>query len=156
MGKEIERKFLVNHQKWVQIEKPAGDKYRQGYLQMDFEKAIRVRQTSNKAFLTIKGKVFGFTRSEFEYEIPYKDAAELLDQFAITELTKVRYKIIFEGKLWEIDVFLGGNEGLIVAEIELESEDEVFEKPDWVGEEVTFDERYLNMNLAMNPYSTWM
>ncbi|MCO5248233.1 MAG: CYTH domain-containing protein [Chitinophagales bacterium] len=156
MGKEIERKFLVHHEKWSLTEKPQGENYRQGYLQMDMEKAIRVRQTPDKAFITIKGKSFGFTRSEYEYEIPYQDAEELLDQFAITELKKIRYKINVGDKIWEVDEFLGGNEGLIVAEIELKSEDEDFIRPEWIGKEVTMDDRYLNMNLAMNPYSTWL
>ena len=96
MGQEIERKFLVNHSKWQQIKKPIGNHFRQGYLLTDPKKTIRVRQTSEKGFLTIKGISVGASRTEFEYEIPHEEAKELLDQFSISELSKIRYKILFE------------------------------------------------------------
>ncbi|NLR58631.1 CYTH domain-containing protein [Chitinophaga polysaccharea] len=155
MGQEIERKFLVNAAQWQQAEKPVGERYRQGYLLLDPHKTIRVRLTPTKGFLTIKGKSTGATRAEFEYEIPMEEASALLDQFAIAELSKIRYTLTYQDKVWEIDEFLGDNAGLIVAEIELESEDESFERPAWVTEEVTTDARYYNANLTTRPYNRW-
>ncbi len=155
MGIEIERKFLVNQEIWDELEKPVGEFYRQGYLMVDPEKTIRVRQTSQKGFLTIKGISIGASRSEFEYEIPRTEAKELLDQFSVSELSKIRYKILFENKLWEVDEFLGDNEGLMVAEIELQSEDESFRSPDWIGQEVTGEEKYYNSNLTQLPFKKW-
>lgn len=155
MGQEIERKFLVNKAQWQQAEKPAGEHYRQGYLLLDPDKTIRVRLTPAKGFLTIKGKSTGATRAEFEYEIPMEEASALLDQFAIAELSKIRYTLTYKGKVWEIDEFLGDNAGLLVAEIELESEEESFERPEWISEEVTTDARYYNANLTTMPYNKW-
>lgn len=155
MGIEIERKFLMNSEKWELLEKPAGEFYRQGYLLTEPTKTIRVRQTSEQGFLTIKGISFGATRKEFEYEIPLEEARELLDHFAVAELSKIRYKISIGNHVWEVDEFLGKNEGLIVAEIELTSEDEHFEIPDWIGREVTGEEKYYNSNLVLKPYETW-
>ena len=155
MGIEIERKFLVNHAHWEKLPKPSGEFYRQGYLLTDPKKTIRVRQTSDKGFLTIKGISVGATRAEYEYEIPYEEAKELLDQFAVAELSKIRYKVSIEHHIWEVDVFSGKNEGLIVAEIELESEDEKFVLPAWVDREVTGEEKYYNSNLVTKPYNEW-
>lgn len=155
MGIEIERKFLVNHAQWEQVEKPTGEFYRQGYLLTDPNKTIRVRQTSDKGFLTIKGISVGATRAEYEYEIPYAEAKELLDQFAVAELSKIRYKIPIGVHIWEVDVFSGKNEGLIVAEIELNSEDENFSNPAWIDREVTEEEKYYNSNLVNEPYQDW-
>ena len=155
MGIEIERKFLVNHEQWEKLVKPAGEFYRQGYLLTDPQKTVRVRQTSDNGFLTIKGISVGATRAEYEYEIPFEEAKELLDQFAVAELSKVRYKIAIENHIWEIDVFSGKNEGLIVAEIELKSEDEKFVLPAWIDREVTAEEKYYNSNLVTKPYSDW-
>ncbi|QOW10466.1 CYTH domain-containing protein [Kaistella flava (ex Peng et al. 2021)] len=155
MGVEIERKFLVNHDKWEQVEKPSGEFYRQGYLLTDPKKTIRVRQTSDKGFLTIKGISVGATRAEYEYEIPFEEAKELLDQFSVAELSKIRYKISIDNHIWEVDVFSGKNEGLIVAEIELKSEDETFEIPGWIDREVTGEEKYYNSNLVSEPFSNW-
>lgn len=155
MGVEIERKFLVNHEKWEEVKKPAGEFYRQGYLLTDPKKTIRVRQTSDKGFLTIKGISVGATRAEYEYEIPFAEAKELLDQFAVAELSKIRYKISIDNHIWEVDVFSGKNEGLIVAEIELKSEDEKFGIPDWIDGEVTGEEKYYNSNLVTKPYKDW-
>jgi CYTH domain-containing protein len=155
MGLEIERKFLVNHAKWVVADKPQREFYRQGYLLTDPNKTIRVRATDTKGFMTIKGKSKGATRTEFEYEIPKDEAIELLDLFAVSDLTKYRYKVVFAEKLWEVDVFLGENEGLIVAEIELQNEDEMFELPEWVEEEVTGEKKYYNSNLSTLPFRSW-
>ena len=155
MGIEIERKFLVKKENWNQLEKPRGENFRQGYLLTDPKKTIRVRQTSDKGFLTIKGISVGATRAEYEYEIPFVEAQELLDQFAVSELSKIRYKISVDHHIWEVDVFLGENEGLIVAEIELKTEDESFKIPDWIAQEVTAEEKYFNSNLTLNPYKNW-
>ncbi|NMN38027.1 CYTH domain-containing protein [Pedobacter sp. SG918] len=129
---------------------------RQGYLLSDKDKTVRVRATETKGFLTIKGQTIGATRMEYEYEIPVGEATELLDHFSLTELSKTRYEITFNGKVWEIDVFLGDNKGLIVAEIELDSEDEIFELPDWISREVTEEEKYYNSNLAVKPFKDWI
>jgi len=155
MGLEIERKYLVDHDKWKQIEKPTGQLYRQGYLLTDPNKTIRVRLTTTNGFLTIKGLSIGATRPEFEYEIPVDEAKELLDNFSIYELSKNRYKILFSDKIWEVDEFLGDNVGLIVAEIELASEDEHFDIPVWVTRDVTGEEKYNNSNLTIVPYKNW-
>lgn len=155
MGIEIERKFLVKKENWNELEKPRGENFRQGYLLTDPKKTIRVRQTSDKGFLTIKGISVGATRAEYEYEIPFEEAQELLDQFAVSELSKIRYKISVDHHIWEVDVFLGENEGLIVAEIELKTEDESFKIPDWIAQEVTAEEKYFNSNLTLNPYKNW-
>ncbi|ARS43120.1 adenylate cyclase [Sphingobacteriaceae bacterium GW460-11-11-14-LB5] len=156
MGKEIERKFLINQQKWDNLSKPAGKLFRQGYLLSDKDKTVRVRATETTGFLTIKGQTIGATRMEYEYEIPVAEATELLDNFASSELSKTRYEITVNGKVWEIDVFLGDNKGLIVAEIELESEDEIFDVPDWVSKEVTEEEKYYNSNLTVKPFKDWI
>jgi adenylate cyclase len=155
MGLEIERKFLVNHAKWAVTEKPKREFYKQGYMLTDPNKTIRVRATDTKGFLTIKGKTEGATRAEFEYEIPKEEAIQLLDMFAVSDLTKYRYKVFFAEKLWEVDVFLGENEGLIIAEIELSSEDETFDLPHWATEEVTGVNKYYNSNLSTFPFKRW-
>ena len=155
MGIEIERKFLVKKDKWKELEKPSGEIYRQGYLLTDPNKTIRVRQTSAKGFLTIKGLSVGATRPEYEYEIPFEEAKELLDQFAIAELSKIRFKIIIDQHVWEVDEFFGNNEGLIVAEIELSNEEEKFNIPDWIDREVTHEEKYFNSSLVIHPYQNW-
>ena len=155
MGIEIERKFLVNHVRWEELEKPLGEFYRQGYLLTDPQKTIRIRQTSDKGFLTIKGISVGAVRAEYEYEIPFDEAKELLDQFSVAELSKMRYKIPIGNHVWEVDVFSGKNLGLIVAEIELKSEDETFDLPDWIDREVTGEEKYYNSNLVLEPYNDW-
>ena len=155
MGKEIERKYLIDHKKWQKTDKPSGQLYRQGYLLTDPQKTIRVRITETCGFLTIKGLSVGATRPEYEYEIPISDATELLDKFSISELSKIRYKILFQNKIWEVDEFLGDNSGLIIAEIELKSEDEHFELPAWIDKEVTGEEKYYNSNLTITPYKNW-
>lgn len=155
MAIEIERKFLIKHALWEEVEKGEGAFYRQGYLMQDSKKAIRVRITPQKAFITIKGLLEGMSRLEYEYEIPQVEAEEILNHFAISELTKTRYCITVQQHVWEVDVFHGANEGLIVAEIELNSEEEDFEKPDWIGMEVSEDERYYNVYLATKPFKSW-
>jgi adenylate cyclase len=155
MGKEIERKFIVHADSWANLEKPKCNLLRQGYLTTEPHKTIRVRATNDKGFITIKGISIGATRAEYEYEIPKSEAIELLDQFAENEIAKIRFEISFDSKIWEVDVFSGANEGLIVAEIELESELEVFAKPDWVAQEVTEDKRYFNSNLSLHPFKEW-
>lgn len=155
MPLEIERKFLVHPENWEALEKPVGKNLRQGYLLTDPSKTIRVRETSEKGFITIKGISVGATRPEYEYEIPVAEAKELLDQFAVSELSKVRYEIPVENHIWEIDEFFGDNKGLIVAEIELLKEDEHFLIPDWIDIEVTSEEKYYNSNLTINPFKNW-
>lgn len=156
MAKEIERKYLVNPDKWQKIKKPKGESFRQGYLSTDPYKTIRVRLKDEKeAFLTIKGVTSGATRTEFEYKIPIEDARELLDTFPVKELNKIRYKITYAGKLWEVDEFLGENAGLLMAEIELASEKEDFIIPDWIEEEVTNQEKYYNAKLVLQPFKNW-
>lgn len=155
MGKEIERKFLIDLEKWQRLSKPQGQLYRQGYLSTDPSRTIRVRLTETTGYITVKGISINATRSEYEYEIPASEAKELLDSFSVSELSKTRYKIDHNGKVWEVDEFSGDNSGLIIAEIELTSEDEYFDMPDWVGEEVTGEERYYNSSLTIKPYKNW-
>ena len=155
MGVEIERKYLVHKEKWNSIEKPKKTLIRQGYLLNDLNKTIRIRLTDSKGYLTIKGVSVGATRLEFEYEIPRDEAEQLLDNFSISDLKKMRHEILFKDKLWVVDEFLGDNLGLIVAEIELQSESEFFELPDWIGREVTSEEKYYNSNLSINPFVKW-
>ena len=153
MGTEIERKFLVKEGSWRE---GAAETYRQGYLSTVKERTVRVRTIGDKGYLTVKGTSVGASRLEFEYEIPVADAEELLDSLCEKPLIeKNRYKLDHGGLTWEVDVFFGDNEGLVVAEVELQSENQVFDKPDWVGEEVTHDPRYYNANLISNPYSGW-
>jgi CYTH domain-containing protein len=155
MSVEIERKFLVDHDKWAKVEKPAGTHYRQGYLLADSERTVRVRISDKDAFINLKSKSTNVSRSEFEYEIPLKDGKAILDSFTSIGTEKTRYEIEHAEKTWEVDVFKADNEGLIVAEIELESEDEEFEKPYWVTNEVTDDGRYTNAALAKHPFKNW-
>jgi adenylate cyclase len=155
MGIEIERKFLVKHNIWQQEPQTKGTEMRQGYMVNQTSKAVRLRIAGARAYLTFKSGTKGISRAEFEYEIPVDDARELYDQFVETGLEKTRYNITYRDKLWEVDVFSGDNEGLIVAEIELDTEDEQFDLPPWVGQEVSFDERYYNSNLSVNPFKNW-
>jgi len=145
---EIERKFLIHQAIWDAIIKPSPKKIVQAYLVNTPEKTIRVRIKVDKGFITIKGPTKGISRSEFEYEIPLSDAEELIHQFAEKVIDKDRYEINFAGKLWEVDVFHGKLEGLVIAEIELESEDEVFSTPEWIAEEVSHDVEYFNARLV--------
>ena len=152
MVKEIERKFLLKKHDW-----PHENfmKYRQGYLNSDEKKTVRIRITGEKGFLTIKGASVGASRMEFEYEIPFEDAEMLLNLCDKPLIEKNRYVVVEGDFVWEIDEFFGENRGLVIAEIELEHEDQKFPKPDWIGDEVTDDPRYYNASLVKNPYKNW-
>jgi adenylate cyclase len=153
---EIERKYLVKHDLWNALLKPKGEYYRQGYIVNEISKTVRVRATENHGFITIKGKTDNpAIKPEYEYQIPKSEAIELLNSFTGNNIEKTRYKIDYEGKLWEIDVFQGDNEGLIVAEIELNSIEELYQIPEWIDCEVTHDDRYFNANLSKNPFKNW-
>ncbi|MBE3025171.1 CYTH domain-containing protein [Janthinobacterium sp. BJB1] len=154
MGIEIERKFLLASDAWRGLGQPVL--LRQGYLSSARERVVRVRIEGEQAMLTIKGANVGATRGEWEYPIPLADAVELLDGLCEQPLIeKVRHRIEHAGMVWEIDEFLGANAGLVVAEIELASEDQPFEKPEWIGAEVSGDARYYNANLIRHPFSQW-
>lgn len=153
MGKEIERKFLVTGDGWKSSE---GILFRQGYLSTEKSRTVRVRIEGDRSFLTIKGQTEGVTRREFEYAIPLVDAEEMLEHLCERPLIeKRRYKLVHGGLTWEVDEFLGQNEGLVVAEIELEDEFATFSAPDWLGAEVSHDPRYYNANLVRTPFSEW-
>lgn len=155
MGQEIERKYLVEGNDWRQ-QSTRTITMRQGYLSDGFSSSVRVRVEDDKAFLNIKSSTDGIHRHEFQYEIPVSDAAELLDHVALRPLIeKTRHEVPVGAHLWEIDVFEGDNAGLIVAEVELAYADESFERPSWVGEEVSRDLRYYNVSLRKNPYINW-
>ena len=156
MAIEIERKFWIKNKNWKVIANaPEGTVIKQGYLNTDKERTVRVRIYGAKAFLTIKGKSVGMTRAEFEYEVPVEDAIELLQLCHQPIIEKKRYKIAQDNVIWEIDEFEGINEGLILAEVELESETQAVHIPNWVGEEVTGDIRFYNSNLVNNPFTKW-
>ena len=154
MGVEIERKFLLTGEAWRTLGQPVL--LRQGYLSSDPERTVRVRIEGEQGTLTIKGLSVGATRGEWEYPIAVEDAAELLDRLCQQPIIeKYRRRIDFAGNVWEVDEFLGANAGLVVAEIELASEQQAFDKPDWIGEEVTYDRRYFNSSLIRHPFSGW-
>ncbi len=154
MATEIERKFLVDADLWRP--EARGVRYRQGYLSATKDCAVRVRMAGDEAFLGIKGPTDNLSRLEFEYPIPLADAAILLDTLCAGPLVeKTRHREQVGGHVWEIDVFHGDNAGLIVAEIELSDEAEDFERPRWIGREVSDDPRYYNANLSIRPYRTW-
>ncbi len=154
MGIEIERKFLVNGTGWKKTGQ--GSRYRQGYLSLDPDRTVRVRTVGDKGYLTVKGKTSGIVRREYEYEVPYADAVVLLDKLCIKPLIeKDRYRVDSGGLVWEIDEFFGENSGLIIAEVELETEEQEFSAPEWIGEEVSGDARYYNASLVENPWPKW-
>jgi adenylate cyclase len=154
MPKEIERKFLLKNDNW-KSEITSRKIIKQGYLNTQKERTVRVRIFGKKGFLTIKGETVGMTRLEFEYEIPVQEAKELLQLCENPLIEKERF-IVSRGKLkWEIDIFEGENAGLRIAEVELEDESQDVEIPDWIGEEVTFDQRYFNSSLVKLPFSSW-
>lgn len=154
MSIEIERKFLVIDDRWKTLGR--GVLLRQGYLSSSPERIVRVRTEGDKAMLTIKGRTVGAMRGEWEYPIPLEDAQVFLDSLCERPIIeKHRYRIPYQGLTWEVDEFLGDNAGLVVAEVELEREDQLFAKPGWAGEEVTHDTRYFNANLLRHPYSRW-
>lgn len=154
MGLEIERKFLVVKELW----RPpvAGEKLVQGYIAADGHNlSVRVRIAGTQAWLNLKGRINDISRHEYEYLIPLNDAQELLNTFAGSIVEKIRYKLDYAGLVWEVDEFLGDNAGLLVAEIELDSEAQQFSKPPWLGKEVSSEPRYLNTSLAKLPFSLW-
>lgn len=154
MGKETERKFLVEGEEFKKLAEPVL--YHQGFLSTHPERVVRVRQAGDKAFLSVKGLTTGFTRMEFEYEIPPEDAAYMIEHLcAKPAIKKFRYRIKHGDHIWEVDEFLEDNKGLTIAEVELQNEEEEFLKPGWVGKEVTGDPRYYNASLAENPYRNW-
>ncbi len=154
MATEIERKFLVRGDGWRGQGTP--ERTRQGYLRTAGPATVRVRIAGGSGVLTIKGPTRGMTRSEYEYEIPLADAEALLDSVCERpQIEKLRTRVPAGAHTWEIDEFLGDNAGLVVAEIELRSEDEPFDRPAWLGEEVTADPRYRNVALAQRPFRTW-
>ncbi|MCV2367157.1 CYTH domain-containing protein [Roseateles oligotrophus] len=152
MAIEIERKFLVIGDAWKQ---GAGEFISQGYLSRDPCRTVRVRVKGAEAWLTIKGQSVGASRAEFEYAIPLADAEQLLTLCEGPLVEKIRRIVPHAGMDWEVDEFLGDNAGLVVAEIELESAEQHFEPPPWLGQEVTEDVRYFNSQLAMWPFVTW-
>jgi CYTH domain-containing protein len=151
---EIERKFLVKSSDWLTGHR--GTVYKQGYLSTEASRTVRIRLEGEKGKLTIKGKKKGIAGIEFEYSIPKNDAEFLLKSLCKKPIIeKIRYKIKFGGFIWEVDIFSGENKGLKLAEIELQSINQEFKIPDWVGEEVTHDRRFRNANLVSNPFSNW-
>lgn len=155
MATEIERKFLVRNDDW-RTHVPSGIFYRQGYMASTATCSMRVRCGGGQGFINLKSATLGITRKEYDYPIPEQDANEMLDLFCEGPLIeKTRYLVEHVGHVWEVDVFTGDNEGLVVAEIELDAADESFVLPDWAGEEVSHDPRYYNVCLVKNPFKNW-
>ena len=142
--KEIEYKYLVDKEKWDAIDKPKPTLIVQGFISKSEDVVVRVRIKGDKGFLTLKGKSNGISRTEFEYEIPVQEAESILKEFTSKSIRKQRYEVNFQGKMWEVDVFEDKLAGLILAELEVESEDESFELPNWVTEDVSTDPNYYN------------
>lgn len=154
MPLEIERKFLVIHDRWRRPD--GGVRYRQGYLSTEPGRSVRIRTAAGKGIITIKGMTTNRARPEYEYAIPLADAEELLDTLCLKPLIeKTRYVVEYAGMRWEVDEFEGVNAGLVIAEVELAAEDQCIHLPDWAGVEVTDDPRYYNASLIEHPYSTW-
>jgi adenylate cyclase len=154
MAREIERKFLVRDKRYRQLAEPIF--YRQGYLSTAKEQIVRVRIRGDKAYLTVKGTTNGITRTEYEYEIPLPEAEEMLERLCKKPIIeKDRYKIECDDMIWEVDEFHGLNEGLVVAEVHLNREDQKITLPDWIGEEVSHEPKYFSSSLVQNPYSKW-
>jgi len=154
MGKEIERKFLIDISEIESL--GSGSQIKQGYISTTDNTAVRVRVAGAIAYLTLKGENKGATRSEFEYEIPLDDANEIIEELCSGPIIdKTRYLVEHGSHTWEVDVFHGENDGLIVAEVELESETEVVDLPNWVMGEVTGQVKYYNISLLDNPYTQW-
>ncbi len=154
MAQEIERKYLIDPDILGTL--PEGTRIVQGYIPTQGKTAVRIRLKGEQAYLTIKGENRGAVRSEFEYPIPAEDADAMLAELCNGQVVdKIRYLIKHANHTWEVDIFSGNNQGLIVAEVELDSENESVTLPDWVREEVTGDPRYYNSSLIDNPYSGW-
>ncbi len=162
MAIEIERKYLVDQKRFSELILASetdliSEKLdiAQGYIFSEPDKILRIRTSNNKAYLTIKGSISTTTRLEYEYEIPFSDANEMLASLCDKKIIKTRYVIPHEGHLWEVDFFHGKNEGLVIAEIELKSENTSYLCPEWVTEEVTKDPKYLNALLIEKPFTEW-
>jgi adenylate cyclase len=156
MATETEHKYLVHHELWQKVQPRKGEHIRQGYLQNEPDQTVRVRLKGKRGYITVKGKTTGASRPEYEFRIPLKGAIEMLDKLCREVIEKTRYKMRFRGRTWEVDVFEGPNEGLIVAEIELQNEDQQYYLPKWVSENVTGDERYYNSSLVVRPFKRWV
>jgi len=155
MGVEIERKFLLNNDNWRQ-QVTESRNILQGYLtQNSGSSSVRVRIDGDLANINIKSRELAVTRQEYEYSIPVADARQMLEKLCEVLLVKTRYLVEYKGSIWEIDEFSGDNEGLLVAEIELQHENEEFAKADWLGKEVSVEARYYNVNLISHPYTRW-
>ena len=155
MAVEIERKFLIKNDDW-KVNSDSGVHIKQGYLNSHIERVVRNRLYCEKGVLTVKGKTNHTSRLEFEYEIPYNDAIEMLELCEKPIIEKIRYEVEFEKDIWEIDVFEGDNKGLIVAEIELSDENQKIEIPNWIGKEVSHESKYYNAALISMPFSKWI
>lgn len=154
MGIEIERRFLVIDDSWK--EDATGTAYRQGYLAFQDDGVLRIRIAGETAFLTVKVLKDTMSALEYEYEIPVHDAHEMLTELCDRPpVEKVRYRIPYEGMIWEVDVFLGDNEGLLIAEVELDNKEQSIVLPPWIGKELTGDKRYLNASLYNYPFKNW-
>lgn len=154
MALEIERKFKVRNGSWKSSVAESVLMF-QGYMCSDVHRAVRVRAAGDRAWLSVKSAISHLKRAEYEYEIPLADARELLKLCPRPPLEKVRHKLTHAGREWVIDEYRGENSGLVVAEIELEREDEAFAKPPWAGEDISADPRYLSACLYENPFSKW-
>jgi len=155
MAQEIERKFLLKSDAW-RNQVTSAQRMSQGYLQRGADSAIRVRIAGDRAWLNIKKSLDGIHRLEYEYAIPLTDAQEMLEQVALRPIIdKTRHLVRIGPHTWEIDEFHAENAGLVVAEIELDHADEAFDRPDWLGEEVSTDTRYFNSSLSERPYNSW-
>ena len=162
MGTEIERKYLVNKAQWQSHKEylqnqstDFGKKYCQGYIPTQNSTTVRLRTVGKQGYLTVKSKAVGHTRDEFEYPIPFHDAQEMLDNLCLKPLIeKFRYKVVIDDLTWEVDEFLGQNEGLIIAEVELKDENQAINIPHWIEREVN-DKKYFNSYLVKHPYSQW-
>lgn len=156
MATEIEHKFLIVNDDWRE-QVMRSVEYRQGYLSNNKHASVRIRIAGDIANINVKGMTVGVQRPEYEYPVPLADANEMLDQLCMRPMIeKIRHFVEYGGKIWEIDEFSGDNAGLIVAEIELESVDEVFDIPGWAGADVSGVERYYNVALVQYPYSQWV
>ena len=155
MATEIERKFLLSSDRW-RDSADSGTRLRQGYLIGAEKSSVRIRIEGERANINIKSATLGVRRQEYEYPIPLADAEEMLDTLCEQpQIEKTRYHVPLGGHVWEVDVFAGDNAGLVVAEVELEDENEPFERPEWLGEEVSEDTRYYNVCLIRHPYKDW-
>jgi adenylate cyclase len=155
MPVEIEHKYLVNKELWLKEQPRKGEHIRQGYITNEPEKTVRVRTINQRAYITVKGETHGASRDEYEFRIPLNEANELLDKFCGDVIEKTRYKVRYRRRTWEVDVFEGPNEGLILAEIELSSENQKYKAPVWAEQNVTGEMKYYNSFLAERPFSVW-